>query len=63
MTNGSGNAAGQDRPAERIIEMETERLRDFKDHPFSIREDDEMKDLMDSIASYGILSPLIVRDG
>ena len=61
MTNGSGNAAGQDRPAERIIEMETERLRDFKDHPFSIREDDEMKDLMDSIASYGILSPLIVR--
>lgn len=50
-----------DRPEERIIEIEIERLRDFRDHPFRIKEDQEMKDLMDSIRSYGILTPLIVR--
>jgi ParB family chromosome partitioning protein len=38
-----------------------ERLRDFRDHPFRIKEDQEMKDLMDSIRLYGILTPLIVR--
>ena len=50
-----------DRLEERIIEIEMERLRDFRDHPFRIKEDQEMKDLMDSIRSYGILTPLIVR--
>ena len=50
-----------DRLEERIIEIEMERLRDFRDHPFRIKEDQEMKDLMDSIRLYGILTPLIVR--
>ena len=50
-----------DRPEERIIEIETERLRDFREHPFRIKEDQEMQDLMDSIRFYGILTPLIVR--
>ena len=50
-----------DRLEERIIEIETERLRDFRDHPFQIKEDQEMRDLMDSIRLYGILTPLIVR--
>ena len=34
-----------DRLEERIIEIEMERLRDFRDHPFRIKEDQEMKDL------------------
>ena len=50
-----------DRLEERIIEIEMERLRDFRNHPFQIKEDQEMKDLMDSIRLYGILTPLIVR--
>ena len=50
-----------DRLEERIIEIEIERLRDFRNHPFQIKEDQEMKDLMDSIRLYGILTPLIVR--
>ena len=50
-----------DRLEERIIEIEMERLRDFRDHPFRIKEDQEMMDLMDSIRLYGILTPLIVR--
>ena len=53
--------APADRLEERIIEIEIERLRDFRNHPFQIKEDQEMKDLMDSIRLYGILTPLIVR--
>ena len=48
-------------PEEMIIEIETERLRDFHDHPFKIREDRQMKSLKESIEKYGILTPLIVR--
>lgn len=48
-------------PEEMIIEIETERLRDFHDHPFKIREDRQMKSLMESVEKYGILTPLIVR--
>ena len=39
---------------EQIIEIEVERLKDFRDHPFSVVDDDEMKDLMDSIRRFGI---------
>lgn len=46
---------------ERIVEIEMERLRDFRNHPFKIMEDQEMKALMDSIRQYGILNPIIVR--
>ncbi len=54
-------AAGFRSEDERIIEIEIERLRDFKDHPFRIKADDQMQDLMESIERYGILTPLIVR--
>ena len=46
---------------EKVIEIEIERLRDFHDHPFKIREDRQMKSLMESVEKYGILTPLIVR--
>ena len=46
---------------EMVSEIETERLRDFHDHPFKIREDRQMKSLKESIEKYGILTPLIVR--
>ena len=46
---------------EKIIQIELERLTTFKDHPFKVKEDSEMKMLMESIEKYGILNPLIVR--
>ena len=45
---------------ELIIEIEAERLKDFHNHPFRIKEDIEMKELMDSIGQFEILSPLVV---
>ena len=46
---------------ERIIEIEMERLRDFRNHPFRISADKPMEELMESIQRYGVLNPLIVR--
>ena len=44
---------------EKIIEIEIERLRDFKEHPFQVKDDEEMRQLKDSISEYGVLNPLI----
>lgn len=46
---------------EKIVEIETERLRDFKEHPFRVVDDEELRLLKESIADYGILTPLVVR--
>ena len=46
---------------EKIIEIEIERLRSFKNHPFQVKDDKEMYLLKESIEKYGILNPLIVR--
>lgn len=47
--------------SETIIQMEIERLKTFKDHPFKVQDDSDMKLLKESIEKYGILNPLIVR--
>ncbi len=46
---------------ERVVEIEAERLREFHGHPFKIKSDQQMQQLIESISQYGILSPLIVR--
>ena len=46
---------------EKVIEMELERLRTFENHPFKVQADSQMIELQDSIKSFGILNPLIVR--
>ncbi len=46
---------------EKVVEIEIERLHDFKNHPFKVKADSQMKELRDSISKYGILNPLIVR--
>ena len=55
---GNVNSIDED---ERIVEIEIERLRPFRSHPFKVKDDQEMKDLIDSISRYGILTPLVVR--
>ena len=47
---------------ERIIEIEIERLRPFKEHPFQVKDDKEMFLLQESIEKYVIIYPLIVRE-
>ena len=46
---------------EKVVEIEIERLHDFKNHLFKVQADSQMNELRDSISKYGILNPLIVR--
>ena len=45
----------------KITNIPIEQLYDFKNHPFKIKDDDEMSNLVESIIERGILFPLIVR--
>ena len=45
----------------RITELELDKICDFKEHPFSVKDDDEMKELMRSIAENGVITPVLVR--
>ena len=46
---------------EKVIEISTERLKGFKNHPFKVKNDQQMEALRESIERFGILNPIIVR--
>lgn len=46
--------------SEKVVEIGLERLRPFENHPFKVKEDEAMAQLMESIERYGIMNPLIV---
>ncbi len=47
--------------AEKIMNIPIEDIIDFPNHPFKVKEDDEMLELVDSVSRVGIISPAIVR--
>ena len=47
--------------AEKIIQVPLNKIDDFKEHPFHVKEDEEMLDMIESIARVGVLSPAIIR--
>ena len=46
----------------RVLDIEISRIDDFEDHPFKVKDDEEMENLMESIQTYGVLTPAIVRE-
>lgn len=46
---------------EKVMNLPVSVISDFPNHPFKVREDKEMQDLMDSIKEYGVLVPALVR--
>lgn len=46
---------------ESAMEIEIDRIRPFKDHPFKVVDDEKMQDLVESIRENGILSPTLIR--
>ena len=46
---------------ERVQEVSLSELFPFKDHPFQVRDDEEMWEMTDSIVKHGVLVPGIVR--
>lgn len=46
---------------DKIINIRLSELHPFPGHPFQLRDDDAMRDTVDSIKEYGVLVPAIVR--
>ena len=46
---------------ESAMDIEIEKIRPFKDHPFKVVDDEKMQDLVESIRVNGILSPVLIR--
>ena len=47
---------------ENIIEVKLTELHPFPNHPFQVREDDAMRETVESIREYGVMTPIIVRN-
>ena len=58
---GADTLLGIDEEMGQFSHLPAEALHEFKDHPFKVKEDDDMKQLMESIREEGILVPVIVR--
>ncbi|MBQ7875384.1 MAG: ParB/RepB/Spo0J family partition protein [Oscillospiraceae bacterium] len=43
------------------MEIPLSQISDFPNHPFKVKMDESMSDLVESVKSYGVLSPVIVR--
>ena len=51
----------QDDQRERVLEIPLRKLHHFHDHPFQVRHDQALQDMVESIKEYGVLTPLIAR--
>lgn len=46
---------------ESAMEIEINKIHPFKNHPFKVLDDEKMQDLVDSVKSNGILTPVLLR--
>ena len=53
------NAYDPRREKVRVIPLSA--IEDAPDHPFGVRDDEEMAELMESISAFGVINPVIVR--
>lgn len=47
--------------AEQVCDIALEKLISFRNHPFQVRDDEEMQKTVESVARYGVLVPAIAR--
>ena len=46
--------------SEKIVNIKE--LHEFKDNPYQVKDNEDMKDLIESIKEYGVIVPFIVRN-
>lgn len=51
----------RDAALEKVQELPLDQLFPFPNHPFQVRDDEEMKRMVESVKEYGVLMPLIAR--
>ena len=47
--------------AEKVEKIDISKITDFPDHPFKVRNDEKMKEMVKSVKEYGVILPVIVR--
>lgn len=52
---------GKDGKAEMVVVLSIDDIDDFKDHPFKIKNDEKMEEMVESVKQNGILLPVLVR--
>lgn len=55
------DAERQDDSLERVMQIPIEQLYPFRNHPFQVRDDESMKNTVESVKLVGVLSPAIAR--
>ncbi len=46
----------------RIEKINVSRIKEFENHPFKVKEDEQMERLIESIKENGVLNPILVRE-
>lgn len=46
---------------EKLLDIPIEKITDFPEHPYQVKDDENMVELVESIKSYGLLQPVLVR--
>ena len=56
MPEGTAQSTG-----EQVVQIPLDQLHPFPNHPFKVRDDDAMRETVESVKEYGVLVPAIVR--
>lgn len=51
----------EDLQKERLTEIPLEKIRDFPDLPYQVKDDENMTEFVESVKTYGLLQPVLVR--
>lgn len=51
----------EDLQKERLTEIPLQMIKDFPDHPYHVTDDESMMELVESVKTYGLLQPVLVR--
>ncbi len=51
----------EDLQKERLTEIPLSQIRDFPDHPYQVKDDENMMELVESVKTYGLLQPVLLR--
>ena len=46
---------------ERVVEIPLDEISDFRNHPFKVKQDEAMMEMVESVRHYGVLVPALVR--
>lgn len=57
----AGEEVLQGAEAEQVVQLKLSELHPFEGHPFQVRDDEEMQQMVESLSEFGVLVPLIVR--